>query len=453
MFSPKARALWVLVVLFLGLRVVFFGVGSPPVASDVKFYFPYAVRAVDAGQVPSRDFEVEYPPGSWPVMFWPRLLGPEPGKLWPLLAQLRPGQPVPPELLRAYEHYRVWFRRQMFLLDLVGLVLMAWALRRWAPEKAPLALAVYAAGGLTLVPILYDRLDLGVWLLVLAGVVCWFMAWHRQQLRWLAASATWWGLGISYKLVPGVGVPALAIALWRLQPRWKIRLGILALGAGAALAPFALWWPWTGWKAFGFLSYHAQRGTQYESLWGNLQAVLALGGLLPAQTQHVAKAVDVSSAWAQGLVMLSYLATLAALLASVWPVAKAPKQLVAKLAAGAACVSLLWLVSLGKVLSPQFLIWAGPAAVMATVLILPPDQQTRWLMMVFLAWALTGAIFPWGYLYWGLHSWRLILLVALRNALLVALSLRLTWALWQVALKSSPGEVAPKRSLPTHEAA
>ncbi len=429
--SENRAVLLRLAVLLVLLRAVFFAVGSPALVSDAKFYFPYAVLAVDGGRVPYRDFLVEYPPGSWPLMVWPRWWGPARGRLMNHLPQgdaAQARQEPSPVLKRAYAHYRRLFRWQMFLLDVAALVLMGWLLARHG-HAAPLAFAIYGAGTLTLVPILYDRLDLGLWLLILLGSLLWLESWRpgEPRLGLLVAAAFCWGLGIAYKLVPVVAVPALAVALWRGSTSVRARLGALLAGAAGALGPFVLLGLRAGWHVLDFLEYHAQRGTQYESLWGALQMMLGYGGYLRVQVAEVAKAVDVQSSLAPLLVKLSYALTAASVLAVCWPVLRCRREELPRRGLVAAALGLLWLVAWGKVLSPQYFIWAGPVAVLVVTLGLPARWQRVGYLGVFAVWLLTAAIYPWGYLYWGLASFRLAALVLARNVLLVGLCGWLSW--------------------------
>ncbi len=422
--DPPAPLLRLLAVL-AALRVVFFAAGSPQLVSDTKFYFPWAVLAVDGGRTPYRDFAVEYPPGSWAVIVWPRLLGPEQGELARLLPEMQQSglsASSAAKFQRAYAHYRRVFRWQMFAVDLAALALMAWLLARHV-EKAPLALAVYGAGSLTLVPILYDRLDPVLWLLMLSGGFLWLEAWQdrRRSTAWLVAAAFCWGLGVAYKLIPLVSAPALALALWRRNASWGQRLLPLGAGTLGAAGPFALASLTAGKHVLDFLRYHGQRGTQYESLWGSVQMALGQLGLLPAKTAEVAKAVDVQSPLAPALVWASYALTLVSVGWVCLQLGRCPREKLPRLGLAAAGLCLLWATTWGKVLSPQYMIWAGPLAVLTVALGVPGTRQMAGHAWVFAVWLLTAAIYPWGYLYWGLESPRLVGLVLLRNGLLLGL--------------------------------
>ncbi len=429
--ESRAALLWLL-GLFVLLRGIFFTVGSPPWASDTKFYFPWTVLAADGGQVPYRDFAVEYPPGCWPVIYWPRLLGPERGRLLEELTRPDKSHATAyyqiPELNRAFFHYRRVFRWQMFALDLAALALMAWLLARHV-KKAPVALAVYGAGSLTLVTFLYDRLDLGLWFLVLLGGFLWLESWHgkRHPAAWLAASAFCWGLGIAYKLMPLVAVPALALALWRRSISWPQRLFPLVTGAVGTLGPFVLAAQVAGRRVLDFFQYHGQRGTQYESVWGSIQMLLGHAGRIQAKVVEVAKAADVQSPLAPALVWASYVLTIASVGWICWQLWRCPREKLPRLGLVGAGLCLLWMVAWGKVFSPQYLIWAGPMAVLVVALGVPRQQQLPGYVGLFAVWLLTAAIYPWGYLYWGLESSKLVVLVLLRNVLMVGLCGWLSW--------------------------
>src|SRR5580704_4840744 len=87
------------------LTIVFF---MPAISSDAHLYLTYAVQGVDLGQVPYRDFHVEYPPVAYWSVALPRWLDPVP----------YPSDNLNEEALeRLFPRYLLFFRLEMALLD------------------------------------------------------------------------------------------------------------------------------------------------------------------------------------------------------------------------------------------------------------------------------------------------------------------------------------------------
>src|SRR5262249_49751132 len=117
--------------------------------------------------------------------------------------------------------------------------------------------------------VLYDRLDVGLLMLLLAWAYCWLLAIEaaRGSIGWSAGAYLALGLAISYKFVPVIVVPFLLLSQWRLPRRnllLPVGVGALAVGSGV---PFLIQYISSGPGVFGFLTYHAQREIQVESLY------------------------------------------------------------------------------------------------------------------------------------------------------------------------------------------
>src|SRR5262249_54409748 len=154
---------------------------------DTPYYQSYGL-SMRNGEVPYRDFEVDYPPGALPVFLAPTYVG-EP--TWIV-------------------DYQRWFAR---LMAVCGLLVLAFVLLARPPTHGVVLVAVspLLAGALIL-----GRFDLWPAALVAAAVAA-FVA-GRDRLGWLALA-----LAITAKVYAIVLVP-LAI-VWTLRRRGRGELG------------------------------------------------------------------------------------------------------------------------------------------------------------------------------------------------------------------------------------
>jgi hypothetical protein len=347
---------------------------------DTPIYERYG-DAMSDGEMPYRDFRMEYPPAALPVFWLPTLGGGD------------------------SDDYRRRFEGLLGALGVASVLLVA-ALTSsfWAPVfvgAAPLALgAVYLS-----------RFDL--WPAALTLVAIALLLSGRPRLG-LAAL----GVAVAAKLYPAVLAPIFLAHVWRTRGRREALAGLGAfLGVLVAIVlPFALISPGGVWDAFW---RQAGRPLQIESLGaGLLLAAHDLFGLeLTMESSHGSQNLDGGTA--DALAVFSTLLQAAVLVALwVW-YARGPATRQRFLAACAAAVCAF--VAFGKVLSPQFLIWLVP--------LVPLVRGRRGLVAsgaLAAALVLTQLWFP--YRYWELAldfdeaaSW----LVLARDLVLVALTLLL----------------------------
>jgi hypothetical protein len=345
---------------------------------DTPIYERYGEAMAD-GDVPYRDFAVEYPPAALPVF---------------LLPALDDG---------GASDYRRRFEGLMAGLGVACVLLVAiLSTSLWAPVfvgAAPLLLgAVYLSR--------FDLWPVALTLLALALLVS-----GRQRLG-LAAL----GVAVAAKLWPAVLAPIAVAHVWRTRGRREALVGTgLLLGVVTAIVlPFALASPGGVWDG---LWQQAGRPLQIESLGaGLLVAAHHLFGLdLTMESSHGSQNLDGGAA--DTLAVISTLFQ-AALLVLVWVwYARGPATRDRFVVACAAAVCAF--VAFGKVLSPQFLIWLVP--------LVPLVRGRRGLVAsaaLAAALVLTQLWFP--YRYWELAldldqaaSW----LVLIRDLVLVGLTL------------------------------
>jgi hypothetical protein len=354
---------------------------------DTPVYQRYGDAMLD-GQVPYRDFRVEYPPAALPVFLLPAIGdGHDQGT------------------------YRRNFERLMVLCGLLAIAGAAIALGalRAEPERIFAALGFAALAPLALGSVVLTRFDLWPTALLTLGLAAVLAERRRTGLGVL-------GLAAAAKIFPVVVVPPALAYVWRRHGRREAILcaavftGVLA----ACFAPFVVLSPGGVWDS---LHRQADRPLQIESLGSSF---LLVAQQLGAWTVHLNLSHGSQN---QGGSLADALAAIQSVVQALVVVAlwvafargpATPERLVRYSAAG-----LVAFVAFGKVLSPQFLIWLVP--------LVPLVRGRRGLAasaVLALALVLTQLWFP--YRYWRLAldqdaiaSW----LVFARDLVLVALVL------------------------------
>lgn len=326
---------------------------------DWPVYRDYGRAIVDHGLVPYRDFAVEYPPGALPVFVAPAPFGDYAGAFAWLMAGCG-----------------------------VALVFVLASVSRraaWFVAVTPLL-----AGSLIL-----SRFDLWPALLATAAVVLLL----RERPAWAWALL---GLAIAAKLWPAVLVP-LFLVRTRRGVGWGIATLAVAVVPFLVLAPAGVWHSVTG---------QASRPLQIESLAASLVTTF---GSPEVVTGHGSQ----NLAGYGGLAAVAGAAQVLALVGLWIGFARGPATDERTSRYAAACVSAF--VALGKVLSPQFLLWLAP--------LVPLVRGRRGLAAVALltaAFALTQVWFPQRYWSYADHL-RLAWVVLVRDLVLTALVAVLAW--------------------------
>jgi hypothetical protein len=350
---------------------------------DTPIYERYG-EAMTQGQVPYRDFEVEYPPAALPVFLLPAL-----------------GEGDSNDYRRRFEGLMAGLGVACVLL--VGIVASS--------ARAPLFVAV---APLLLGSVVLSRFDL--WPAALTGAALALVVAGRFRLGLGTL-----GLATAAKLYPALLAPIAVAHVWRTRGRREalvctaLLLGVLAV----IVLPFAVLSPGGVWDGF---TRQAGRPLQIESLGsGFLLVGHQLFGLdIAMDSSHGSQ--NLAGRGAAFLAVASSVLQAAVLLAIwVWA-ARGPASRERLLTASAAAVCAF--VAFGKVLSPQFLIWLVP--------LVPLVRGRRGLAASgLLAAALVATQLWFPYRYWDLAlefdraaSW----LVLGRDLLLVALTLLLAAA-------------------------
>ncbi len=361
---------------------------------DISIPFLYGSQMA-LGQLPYRDFAVEYPPVALLFMLLPRLLSP---------------------LAWSYVFY---FSLEILLFDLLALVLLTGLAERLGltPWKV---LAVYTLALLAVGPIVINRYDLIPAAMVLLALAA-FIGGHSKTAYALLA------VGCLTKLYPAVLLPLFLIydLSYRRYRRAVRGALVFAMTAGLIALPFLMLSPG---GFLGSFTYHAQRGLQIES---TLAPLLLLGQKLglAVSIEHSFGSSNIVSPLADFLARVAPLIMLAALGLVYFGYYRRQRALARReagsaLAEGeAACLVKFTLLAVlafmlsDKVFSPQFLIWLLPLLPLLT----GPGRRLSWLLFV-AAGLLTYLIFPTGYLSLEQGDVRMILILCVRNLALLGLA-------------------------------
>ncbi len=373
-------------VAFLGAwQVIHHGFYRRDEVDDTHHYETYGDRMAE-GQVPYRDFGVEYPPGALPAF-------------------------VLPALGNRGDHgaYRRVFEVLMAACGVAAVALTVLSLRALGagPAWAAGALALVALFPLALGSVVLTRYDLWPAALTAAAVAALVVGRGR-----LASGVL--GLAAAVKVYPVAIVPLAIAYVWKRRSRREalVCLGVLVAVATVCVAPFVALSPGGVWDAF---AGQGSRPLQIESLASSLllAAHQAFGLSITMRSSHGSQNLDGALpdtlALAQSVLLLGVLAALWVAFAR----GPAEPDRLVRYTAGVAAA----FVALSKVLSPQFLIWLVP--------LVPLVRGARGLAasgLLAAALVVTQLWFPFRYLdlvlrFDPLASW----LVLVRDLLLVTL--------------------------------
>ncbi len=363
-------------LMTLGRRF-FFGRQNPTqFASDVALFFTYASKLLD-GQVPYRDYPIEYPLAALPLFIIPRMFA---------------------STLTSYQG--------VFAVEM--LAFNAWALWLVADRVAREGGAHLVAGRLgwyTLVlavtcPLLMARFDLAPMAVAFAAAVAW-----EAGKPGLGGGLA--GVGVLIKIFPGA---AVLPAMFGSQ-RGKVR-GWLSLGVTMAVG-LAIWVALGGRAVGASLGYHVERGLEVGSLYSGASIVLSRLTGEPLRTATLHTSTELVGRWPERLAPLAFPLQLAAMALAVWMSRRRGGRDVPRFAGGA----LAAFVVFGKVFSPQYVAWLFP------FLAVQGGRVGYWGRFVFLAAVVaTTLLYPWAFARLAaLDGDHILALLIVRNGLLLLL--------------------------------
>jgi uncharacterized membrane protein len=303
-----------------GAAAVLFGLSAiviwrAPIDGDIVELSGYGHMVLN-GQLPYRDFYLEYPPGSIPLFTLPAL-----------------------------GEFVTWFRVEAVIAWLFVLAFVAMLLEELHPRRRynPLLLGFVAVVPLVLGPFSLMRFDGWPTACVLAALLLLL----RRHPNWAMAALA---VGTLIKAWPLGLVPLFVVA--------GVRLRGLVVFAGVVLAgllPFMILAPVGSYNAF---RSQLDRHLEFESI----SASVLFAVHAHVHTYFETGSRSVSGSLADHLATVQSLVQVAVFLLAAWLYARSrrrPEDLVLALSLGVASASVL-----GKVLSPQYLLWLAPFAVL-----------------------------------------------------------------------------------------
>ena len=291
---------------------------------DTPVYERYG-DAIEDGDVPYRDFRPEYPPGALPAFVVPALLSDD------------------------EESFRDVFEWLMAAFGVATIALAAVTLRGVGAsrERTAAALGFVAVFPLLLGSVVLTRFDLFPIALVVAALAA--LVHERDRLGFGLL-----GAAVAVKLFPGVLVPVALAYTWRRRGRREALACLAVCAAVVALVflPFLLVAPEGVARSIG---HQLSRPLQIESLGSALYlAAHHVTGLhVEMRSGHGSQNLHATGT---GLTALLFSALQLAVLLWIWLRRPAGKEELLRWSAAAVVA----FVALGKVLSPQFLIWLVP---------------------------------------------------------------------------------------------
>ena len=378
-------------------------------AVDLGVYMESSRRVLE-GQLPYRDFDLEYPPLAIVPFTLPRLIA--------------------ANYLPSATAYRGLFLAVMVICSTALAFVVARSCRLLPVCRSPArSVLIYAIGVMTLGPFLGWRFDL--FPALLTGVA--LFAYLRAQP---IAAGCFLGLAAAAKLYPVILLPVFgADALARRDYRCLVRL---VVAAGAALAAILL--PFMLISAHGLgrmFAYHAERGLEIGSVPAGLGLLADQLGFTQGAIEFRFGAVQTVFPWSDTVLRLLPVITVTALLTvTVLAYIRFRRDVETSQHTGTAMIPFLSLALLAftltsKVLSPQYVAWLLP------FFPLLPGRHARWLLI---GCALTTALFPWQFVALLEQRGAAVLLLNVRNALLLVGAL---WLLRDVARRATLNQRQP----------
>ena len=303
---------------------------------DTSTYRTYADGVAD-GQVPYRDFAVEYPPLALPTFVAPYVVG--------------------------HDHQKSYRRAFVGLFGLVVAALAACVVLAVRALGRGLGDQLAAGGLVAIVPailsgsIALTRYDL--WPTLLVAVACYALV--RRRPVW---AATFAGLGAAAKLWPVLLLIPVLAAAWR----WAGRRSAARAAAAFTLAcgiPFAVAFAWAPHGVINSIHYQTDRPMEIETLGATAQIVLHHLGIAGSYTTvHTFGSFNLVGPAAHTIAtatsVLGLVAAGAIFLLAARRISRRPPEAAASIAITHAFAAVSATMVLGKVTSPQFMLWLLP---------------------------------------------------------------------------------------------
>lgn len=363
---------------------------------DTIRYFNYSLGIMQ-GQLPYRDFTVEYPPLALVFFTLPCLVASN------------------------LDMYQYVFAAQILFFDLLGLFLISALSRRLGFHLAG-TLAIYTLALLAIGPILINRYDLIPAIMVLVSLYAFSQ--NKHKLSWAILA-----VGMMTKIYPAIMAPIFLLYYLRHRQYRRIIIGMstFAITTAIIITPWLVLSPDGFWHSF---SYQAQRGLQLESTYSSFLLLGHTLGITSVCVEEVFRVQTVVSPLADMLATISPIIVMLSAAVVYWlfynsqrvktkiesPTSSITRPNIADITNYSFLVILTFMLT-NKVFSPQFIIWLYPLV----PLIAGQWRHASWPVFL-LVGVLTYYIFPQHYDELIQGNFKMIAVLLSRNVLLIALA-------------------------------
>jgi uncharacterized membrane protein len=403
---------WVIIVVaFCLLHVLIFTRVFYSGGPDVGGYYQYAVK-MSPGQLPYRDFSLEYPPGALVLFYLPYLIS------------------------NSLQGYGIAFSFEMLVFDLIGL-LMVFEIGKKAGISPWTSLIGYTLGVVAVGSIAVQRFDMAPAVLMLGAV--YFFSRGNYKTAWAVLA-----IGTLTKLFPGLLAPLFLVYQWR---RGGLR-SVVPSVVTFAVVVLAISVPLLEVSSHGYISsftVQSGRPLQLESTYSSLLLLGNSLGLLVAQPVQGSMSLDISSSLAGPLAHLSFVFMglgLLAVYSLYWrncrKLAKAgstsaPEGTVLADLLNYSFITIVVFLVTSKVFSPQYMVWLCPLF----PLVSGRFRSAIWVIFLTVA-CITWYIYPMRY--WDMVDTQQVPVdsLILRNALMVLTAVLLLGEKPAVAIAETP---------------
>jgi uncharacterized membrane protein len=297
--------------------------------SDLGIYYEYASNII-MGKFPYLDFAIEYPPFSLLFFLIPRLIV---------------------ENIGAYIFV---FAIEVFIFNLV-VVYVIWEIAKRLRLNQIACLTIYTVSLLAIGPIILERYDIIPAVATLLSL--YFYTRKQLKLAWLFLA-----LGIVIKIYPIVLIPFYIISHINQRDLKQLKAGIfiLLLVLVISFLPGVFLDANGLWQSF---IYHTERGLQIESSYASVLIFLHNIALITVKVGYDAGSIILVSDLADTFSTVSFWAmtlSLGIIYLFFWNLSKHHKNDTNNLVVNYSFVAIAIFILMGKVFSPQYLIWLLP---------------------------------------------------------------------------------------------
>jgi uncharacterized membrane protein len=364
--------------------------------SGTGLFYEYAGRILH-GQLPYRDFFAEYPPLALAFFTLPRMLG------------------------ESFRWYYVWYQVEVVLADLLIVLALFLAARRWSLSEWRL-IVLYSIAVLAVGPINLQQFDIFPAAFSLLSVL-WFVAGGAVGAGVLLA------LGVMTKVYPILLAPVFVLLAWPKNRRSV--LTAIAAFIGTCLVILIPWLVESPSSLREMFRFHADRGIHLDSVYSTIAFAGSSLGIGWVDVIFNFRSWNIAGPFVNVLASVSTFVLLIVLAAVYVLVYRSAHRRAEDASADvefvghAAFLVLLAAMAASKVLSPQYLVWFTPFA----PFIIGPRRRAVWFGIVATG-LLTYYLYPVRYEALLRRETSAILLLAARNcallitAILAAISLR-----------------------------